>query len=264
MRFGPGFANPQYGGRFTRGFHRSYEDLLQRILNRDNEFEEARKYISSGTGEIGSGVPRETTDYFKRATGAYTPRAVDPEAAIRSAIAPIESRRQEQFSAVMQRLGKLGGMGGTPHALGLGRVAQQSAQDIAALTNQYLFDASKFNVSTELEAEKMRRDAEMRAGQALLDAAMQDYERKLRAGQTLGEWTSRRGERLAGLAGTLAGLAHAGEQSGLERDWRSSEARKSWMRDMGMDPDDPNFDPWNPWGYWTRRQLPLALGRYMR
>lgn len=257
MQFGSGLNNPNFGGRYYRGYHQNYEELLKRILGSQSpDMESARGYLRAGAGAVGSGVPQETRDYFGRATSPYTPRAVDPETAIKSGMAPIESRRQEQFSAVMQKLGRLGGMGGTPQALGLGRVAQQSAQDIAALTNQYLYDASKFNVGTELEAERMRREAEMRAGQALLDAARDEYERQLRAAALSGEWDMRRGERLSGLTATLAGLAQSGQESDIEKTWRSAEARKSWVRDMGFDPDDPSFNPWDPWGHWTRRQVP--------
>lgn len=243
-RFYDFYTNPGAGGRYYSQYHRNYEDLYKRLTGgaRRQSGSDATNAFSTVTA--GGGVPQNVLDYYTRATGEYRPRSVDPQAAIEAARQPIEAQRNEQFSAVNARLGRLGGMGGTPHALGLGRVAQQSANEIAAMTQSNLLNAAKFNISSELAAEKMRRDAELAAASGLLGAQQSDYDRALRAALANQETTMRydlsNADRLASLAARLAELGYGGEQAEFERDWRTGEriGTQSWQSGERMSDRD--------------------------
>jgi len=97
----------------------------------------------------------------------YSFKSVDPEAAIQAAKAPIETEMQRNFAQAGARYGAAGALTSQPYAeFGLGKASARASENIAAMTEQAMLDASKFNRSLEASMEEGRRGRQFGGWQA--------------------------------------------------------------------------------------------------
>ena len=153
-------------------------------------------------------------------------RSVDPEAAIAASKPRLEEEARRGFANVAGRFGAAGGgFANTPYASALGTVQRNAQNDLNQTTQQYLYDASKFNRSNELAQQQLKAQMDSQeAGRALsswgqsgnwdmeaqLDQLNRQFQEWAQTGQwKLGTWNDLMGgrerDRATGMAAFQAG-----------------------------------------------------------
>ncbi len=143
-------------------------DFLGKFKNLYNQF---------GAGNLGYGQPTTANVGAAQINPINLPEAynedpyqfksVDPASAINAAKAPIESQKQREFAEAGARYGAGGGLQSSSYAeFGLGKASARAAENIASMTEQALYDASKFNTEMEAQMENARRGRQFSGWQA--------------------------------------------------------------------------------------------------
>jgi len=225
------FLNPF---QYPTGKHASYQQFdymspFQQMMSKFN----AKNFgggIKPNTYNFTTGNINLPAEYKE---DPYQFKNVDPETAINAARAPINTEMQRGFAEAGARYGQAGALNSQPYAeFGLGKASGRAAENIAAMTEQMVYDASKFNRDLEAQMANARKQREFGGWQA-------------RGGWDVGSQQDTEARRLqAQIEG--AGL---GEQSWetaqkLNQDWNldySNDYNQNLMSVLGMQGGENRF-----------------------
>lgn len=216
-----GVFGPQKRPSLVDQFKQLYKDFgggaaLGGFLTRFGRFMNNPQWALWNTWRTPLGRDEKSLDIGKAPTGKAIPpagfqdpyknyqlsplRTVDPEAVIAASKPRLEEEAQRGFANVAARFGAAGGgFANTPYASALGTVQRNAQNDLNQLTQQYLFDASKFNRANELaqqqlKAEMDRAEAERaleswgRSGGWDMESQLDQLNRQFQEWAKTGEW----------------------------------------------------------------------------
>ena len=118
----------------------------------------------------------------------YSPGQVNPAQAIQSAVPGIQEQMNKNFATAASRLGRPATQRSSPYQTAFGNVARGASNDLANITNQYMYDASKFNAG---QAQDWATNQYNTGAGAASQGASQGFGREQMANQTQQDWWQR-------------------------------------------------------------------------